>query len=182
MSARELLPVEVLRFDWSDVDSRFGLPRALADGRPARLASIPALVVPEWDLERTEFRYGAELVICSLRWLRAFYMAADGNGADPQVTFHGDYADLPHAVALALRNDLGNVEWSALGMVERALAHAVTATGVAPCRALHVEDLNTLSLVESERRLFAILRGEKVAPLVFVNQTELGADGGEVAC
>lgn len=181
MRARELLPLEVLRFDWTQADTRLGLPRALVDGRPARLFAVPATFVPEWDLERVEFRFGAELVICSLAWWRGFYQAIDGSGADPQVIYYGDFADLPQAVRLALRKDLGNVEWAALAMVERTLAHAVTAPCVAPCRGLHAEDLDTWSQDLFERRALAILRGEDVPMLGFVNPPRASYAGGEAA-
>lgn len=182
MSGREILPLEVLRFDWAQAEARLGLPRALVDGRPARLFSVPALFVPEWDLERIEFRFGAELVICSLAWLRRYYQATDGNGADPEAIYHGDFADLPQAVRLAIHKDFGNVEWSALGMVERALAHAATAPCVAPCRGLHAEDLDTWSQDLFERRTLAILRGERVRQLVFVNHPRTDGKDGEAAC
>lgn len=167
------LPLDLLHFDFSCPGERMGLPHAYADGKLIDVFAVPSHFCNDETVTARSWAFGGELTLCSLAWIRRFYLHEISGALDPTIELPGS-PDLAQFIrALLADQGRGLTAWkhgthdAYFSGLEDALNHAVTARGDPERDGMIPADFDTLTNDLMARRLRAVLTGERLKDVGF---------------
>ena len=160
--------VNELTFYFPPRNNRMGLPDAFIGGRSVDIFLVPTLVCADDVLTEPSWAFGFELGLCSLAWMRRDHIDRETGEIDSITCLGPDcyLIDLVRDLAALGSREYG-VRECYFSVLESAIHHGVTAQGNPEQDGMIPGELDTLTDLEIERRLRAVLAAEQVPDLVF---------------
>lgn len=167
------LPLHLLHFDFFTPGDRMGLPYAYADGKSIDVFAVPDYFCNDETVSRIQLVFGGVLALCSLAWIRRFYLHEATGALDATIELPHS-PDLAHFIRVLCRDNARNggvwmrgTHDAYFSVLEDALNHAITARGDPERDGMIPGELDSLTNEEIERRLRAALSGERLNDLGF---------------
>ena len=167
------LPLDLLHFDFSCPGERMGLPHAYADGKLIDVFAVPSHFCNDESATARSWSFGNELGLCTLAWIRRFYLHEATGDLDATIECPGfpDFAQFIRLFGQDQKRGLNGWRYgthdSYFTTLEDALHHAVTARGDPERDGMVPAELDTLTNEVIEQRLRAALSGERLNDVVF---------------
>jgi len=156
-------------FDFSDLNSAAGLPRALVRGSVVDIFDVPIHVCPDDRIAEALQSFGVTQGVAHLGWLQSWHADPETGQLDSPIRSDGATVDLPGMIRQLQRKRFHDAHFHFFARLQAALEHAATARGDASQDLMAPERLRMVTPETIEAALHAALRGEpySLAPGLF---------------